>query len=122
MKKSLKAYEVRDKYEGHCAIQFATNGATDLIEKLNAALTSIGVHVGATCCGVDVDDSDSGHTATAIITKIDDIVAERDALKARFDTGIRVHSYTNDGVCAIQSFNPAMENNTTLILDDGVTL
>lgn len=50
--------------------------ARALIASLNSALARIADHVGATCCGVDVDENDPGHTATAIISKINDIIAE----------------------------------------------
>jgi hypothetical protein len=65
----------------------------ELIEQLNAALTHIATHVGATCCGVDVDDNDLGHTATSIITKINDIINERDFLKIALDTSIEQSDY-----------------------------
>ncbi|MGZ8220053.1 MAG: hypothetical protein ACXWT0_00245 [Methylobacter sp.] len=35
MKENLKAFEVRDRYEGNCTIQFATNGATARREGAN---------------------------------------------------------------------------------------
>jgi hypothetical protein len=57
----------------------------ELIEQLNAALTRIATHVGATCCGI--------HTTIAIIAKIDELIEDRDFLKKALDSAIEQSDY-----------------------------
>lgn len=113
-----------DEYHKYAKADTEGAGFTDVaqanawLEKMEAALS---VDVGAIEAERDKAKADLHFYAC----KVDELTAERDALQARIDGGIRVRAYCGPGpnmsdqICASES--PSVKN-ATLLLDQGVAL
>lgn len=72
---------------------------------------------------IAIFDRPSADTSLVLIEELKKVIAERDALQARLDKGVRVYA-TNGMIGGIwaDTVNNPNGKNATLILDEGVSL